>query len=139
MALHLSFVGFNFGMPSVVDVALEMTGLLLAAGILIYSGSLKRLLSPRKSNVFMLVPLLALLISWVFFISGWSSITSLISYILSDGAVMVLAVGHIILLVFLAASSLQGFRGSERQDRFNGRAWSKISLEERCLCPVGTL
>ena len=104
------FVGFAFGMPSSADVAFEMAGVLLAAAILIYSGSLKRLLSVRKSNVFMLVPLLALLISGLFFVSRWSSIDSLISYILSDGAVMVLAVGHLILLVFLAASSLQGLR-----------------------------
>lgn len=36
-----SFVGFNFGTPSLIDVALETAGLLLALGIIVLVGDLK--------------------------------------------------------------------------------------------------
>ena len=104
------FVGLGFGMPSLVDVALETVGLLLAVAILIYVGDLKRLFSVNKQNVFMVLPLLALLISAVFFGLHWSSINSLITYIMSNDLLVVLALGHIVLFVLFAISALQGLR-----------------------------
>jgi hypothetical protein len=103
-------VGFGFGMPSSVDVGLETGGLLLALALLIYVGDLKRLFSVDKRNALMVLPLLALFISAVFFGLHWSSISSLIAYILSDELLVVLALGHIILFVLLAISSVQGLR-----------------------------
>ena len=62
-------VGLGFGMPSVVDVTLETAGLVLAAGLIMYSGDLRRLLSVDKRNILMLLPLLALIVSALFFAS----------------------------------------------------------------------
>ena len=63
----LSYFGFSAAMMSVFDVALEIVGLLLAAGIMFLNGDLKRLLSLEKSNVLMAFPLLALVSSMLFF------------------------------------------------------------------------
>jgi len=104
------FFGFGFGMPSVVDVTLETAGLILAVGILIYVCDLRRLLSVDKRNVLMVLPSLALFISTLFFALHWSSINSLIAYILSNNLLIILALGHIILLALLAISSIQGLR-----------------------------
>ena len=57
----LSYFGFNNSMFSVFDVILEAAGLLLAVGIMYFNGDLKRLVSVSLDNVFMLVPLLALI------------------------------------------------------------------------------
>ena len=105
-----SLVGFNFGMPSLIDVILETAGLLLFLGILVYIGDLKRLFSVEKRNILMILPLLALLVSALYFASDWSSISSLITYVLSSNLLIVLALGHIILFAFLAISTLQGIR-----------------------------
>ena len=108
--LNSNFVGLGFGMPSVVDVALEAGGLVLAVAILIYVGDLKRLFSVDKRNALMVLPLLALLVSAAFFGTRWSSISSLIAYIFSNNLLIVLALGHIVLVVLLAVSALQGLR-----------------------------
>jgi membrane-bound metal-dependent hydrolase YbcI (DUF457 family) len=75
-------VGLGFAMPSLIDVTLELTGLILALAIIIYSKDLKRLFSVDKNNILMLLPLLAIVTSALFFARHWSSINSLISYIL---------------------------------------------------------
>jgi hypothetical protein len=105
-----TFFGFNFGMPSLIDVALETAGLILALGIIVYVGDLKRLFSVNKSNILMLIPLLALLTSAIFFAAHWPSANSLTAYILSSNLLIVLAIGHIILFTFLAISGIQGLR-----------------------------
>ena len=105
-----SLVGFNIGMPSLIDVAFEVAGLLLALGIIVYCGDLKRLFSIDKSNIFMLLPLLALLASALFFASHWSSVNLFASYLLSSNLLTALAIGHLILFTFLAVSTLQGLR-----------------------------
>ncbi len=110
-----TFFGLNFGMPSVVDVVLETLGLVLAVGIMSYSGSLKQLLSIDKRNSFMLVPLSALLVSALYYISRWSSMSSLIAYIESSNLLLALAIIHLVLIVFLAASSFQGMRALRNQ------------------------
>ena len=110
-----SFIGFNFAMPSVVDVSLEVFGLLLAAGIFIYSGNLRRTVSVDKRNILMVLPLLALLVSTIFFASRWSSINSLFAYVFFNKLLMILALGHIILFIFLVISTLQGLRALRRQ------------------------
>ena len=104
------FFGLGFGMPSVIDVALETAGLILTIGILIYVGDLRRLFSVDKRNVLMVIPLLALLVSAVFFGLHWVSINSLIAYILSNNLLIVLALGHIVLFVLLMISAFQGIR-----------------------------
>jgi membrane-bound metal-dependent hydrolase YbcI (DUF457 family) len=105
-----SQIGFNIAMPSIVDVTLEIAGLLLALAIIIYSRDLKRLFSVDKNNILMLLPLLALVASAVYFASQWPSINSLTSYILSSNLLIALAIGHIILITFIAISALQGLR-----------------------------
>jgi len=104
------FYGLSFGMPSLVDVFLETLGLVLAFGIMMRKGSLKQLLSIDKRNLFMLVPLFAILVSALFFSSRWSSLNALIADIASNNLLLILAIIHLILLVFLAISSLQGVR-----------------------------
>jgi hypothetical protein len=105
-----SFVGFNFGMPSLIDVALETVGLLLAFVIIAYSGDLKRLFSVDKGNILMLLPLLSLLTSALLFASHWSSIISFVEYVWASNLLIALALGHFILFTFLALSALQGLR-----------------------------
>jgi hypothetical protein len=104
-----SFVGLKFGMPSIMDVALEIGGLLAAAAIIILNGDLKRLLSVNKNNVLMLFPLLILLASAIFFAYHWS-ITIIVEFILSSKLVIAIAIGHLILVAFLAISAIQGLR-----------------------------
>jgi len=108
-------VGLGFGMPSVVDVVLETAGLLFALIILLYIGDLKQLFSVNKRNVFMLLPLLALLTSAVFFLSHWSSIVSLAGYIVSSGLLVTLMLAHVILFVLIAISTVQGLRAFRRR------------------------
>jgi membrane-bound metal-dependent hydrolase YbcI (DUF457 family) len=111
-----SFVGFNIGMPSLIDVVLETAGLLLAAGIIIFNGELRRILRVDKSNVLMLLPLLALLTSALYFASHLSSIDSLIAYIFSSNLLIVLALGHVVLFTFVAVSALQGLRALKTKE-----------------------
>lgn len=113
--LNSSFVGFNFQMPSAVDTLLETLGLVLFLVILICSGDLKRFFSVRKSNLLMVVPALALIISAVFFAAHFSN-TSVVSYVFSSNITIFLALGHIILFSFLTISIVQGVRA------FRGRA-----------------
>jgi membrane-bound metal-dependent hydrolase YbcI (DUF457 family) len=107
---NTSQIGFNFAMPSTIDVTLEITGLLLALAIIMYSGDLKRLFSIDKRNSLMLIPLLSLATSALFFASHWSSTTALTTYVLSNNLLIALAIGHIILFTFIGISAIQGLR-----------------------------
>ena len=102
--------GFGIPMPSALDVTLELAGLALALGIIMNSRDLKRLFSVDKRNLLMLIPLLALAVSALFFAHHWASINSLSTYILSSNVLIALAIGHIILFTFIAISTLQGLR-----------------------------
>ena len=108
--LSQSFIGFNFTMSSLTDIALESTGLLLASGFIIYSGDLRRTLSVDKRNLFMVLPLLAIVVSGVFFATGWPSLDSFVSDVLSSKLLIVLALGHLVLIGFLAVSAFQGLK-----------------------------
>jgi hypothetical protein len=104
-----SYFGLDIPMVSTLDVILEATGLLLAIGVSYFNGDIKRLLSLDNDNFLMLFPFLALLSSMLYFpINRY--VRSLFANILSSGLLMVIVLLHIILLVFLASSALQGFR-----------------------------
>jgi hypothetical protein len=105
-----SFIGFNFGMPSLADVALETVGLLIALGLIAYSGDLKRLFTVNKNNILMIFPLLALIISALFLFFYLSSVCSFLSYILRSNLLVALALGHIVLFIFITISAIQGLR-----------------------------
>ena len=109
-----SYFGFNFAMPSLLDVALETAGLLLAAGIVIFNGDLMRLLSADNRNVLMLLPFLALLTSMLFFAVDWP-IVPLVAYVWSRKSLMAIVLGHMILVTFLAVSAAQGLRASKQK------------------------
>jgi hypothetical protein len=104
-----SYFGFNIGMTSMLDVALETAGLLLTAGISYYKGDLKRMLSTDIRNLLMFLPLLALLTSMLIFAVDWPLIP-LIAYIWSRKLLTTIILGHIILAISLALSTLQGLR-----------------------------
>ena len=104
-----SFFGFNIAMTSTLDVALETTGLLLAAGISYFNGDLKRMLSIDVQNLLMFFPLSALSLSMTHFAVDWPLIP-LITYIWSRKILTIIVLGHIILAVFLALSTIQGLR-----------------------------
>ena len=105
----LSTFGFGVAMPSFLDTALETIGLLLAAGIVVFNGDLRRLVSVNKRNILMVLPFLALVTSMLFFAAD-SGIVPLIAYVWSRKVLTVLVLDHIILAIFLAVSSVQGFR-----------------------------
>jgi len=104
-----TYFGLNIAMTSMLDVALETAGLLLAAGISYYKDDLRRMLSIDIRNLLMFLPLLALLTSILFFAVDWSFIP-LIAYIWSRKLLTTIILGHIILAIFLALSTLQGLR-----------------------------
>jgi hypothetical protein len=104
-----SYFGLNIAMPSVLDVALETAGLLLAAGIIIFNGDLRRLLSVDMRNTPMLLPFLALLTSMLFFAVD-RPIIPLVAYIWSSKLITIIVLEHIILAIFLAVSTAQGLR-----------------------------
>ena len=109
-----SYFGLGIAMPSVLDVALETGGLLLAAGIIIFNGDLRRLLSVDTRNSPMLVPFLALLASMLFFAVD-QPIIPLVTYIWSRKLLTTIVLGHIILAAFLAVSTVQGLRALKRK------------------------
>lgn len=51
-----SYFGFNISMSSMPDVAIEIAGLILAAGISYFNGDFRRMLSMDIHNVLMFVP-----------------------------------------------------------------------------------
>ncbi len=104
-----TYFGLNIAMTSMLDVALETAGLLLAAGISYYKDDLRRMLSIDIRNLLMFLPLLALLTSILFFAVDWSFIP-LIAYIWSRKLLTTIILGHIISAIFLALSTLQGLR-----------------------------
>jgi hypothetical protein len=105
----LSYFGLNIAMPSVLDVALETAGLLLAAGIVIFNGDLRRLLSADTRNIPMFLPFLALLTSMLFFAVD-RPIIPLVAYIWSRKLLTIIVLEHIFLVIFLAVSTAQGLR-----------------------------
>ena len=110
-----SYFGFHITMPSILDVALEIAGLLLAAAIFYFSGDLKRLFSLDAQNSFMLVPFVALLTSMLFYAVDWPLIP-LIGYIVSSHLFTTLVLAHILLAIFLGVFTLQGFRKLFKSD-----------------------
>jgi len=105
----LSYFGFSTVMMSVFDVALEVAGLLLAAGVMYFNGDLRRLLSVEKRNVLMFFPFLALVTSMLFFAVD-VPIVPLVSHIWNSRLLSTIVLGHIVLVVFLAVSTAQGLR-----------------------------
>jgi len=110
----LSYFGLNIAMPSVLDVALETTGLLLAAGIVVFNRDLRRLLSVDSRNVSMLLPFSALLASMLFFAVDWP-IIPLVAYIWSRKLFTITVLDHIILALFLAVSAAQGLKALKQK------------------------
>ena len=108
--LNQSFFGFNYAMGSITDIALESAGLLLAAGIIIYNGDLKRILSVDKRNLLMALPLLAIIVSGLYFAAHWPSLNSFFAEVFSSKLLTVLALGHLFLIGFLAVSTFQGLK-----------------------------
>jgi hypothetical protein len=104
-----SYFGLNIAMPSVLDVALETAGLLLAAGIIIFNGDLRRLLSIDMRNIPMFLPFLALLTSMLFFAVDWP-IIPLVAHIWSRKLLTIIVLEHIFLVIFLTVSTAQGLR-----------------------------
>ena len=108
--LNQSFIGFNFTMSSLTDIALESAGLLLALGIVIYNRDLRRILSVDKRNLLMALPLLAIVVSGLFFATRWPSLNSFVADVLSSKLLVVLALGHLVLIGFLAICAFQGLK-----------------------------
>jgi hypothetical protein len=108
--LNQSFFGFSFTMSSLIDIGLESAGLLLAAGIIIYNGDLRRTLSVDKRNLLMVLPLLAIVVSGLYFATGWPSLASFFAYVLSSKLLIVLALGHIVLIGYFAVCAFQGLK-----------------------------
>jgi hypothetical protein len=104
-----SYFGLNIAMPSVLDVALETAGLLLAAGVITFNGDLRLLFSVDMRNIPMFLPLLALLTSMLFLAVDWP-IIPLVAYIWSRKLLTLIVLEHIILAIFLAVSTAQGLR-----------------------------
>ena len=103
------YFGFKFPMVSVFDVALETAGLLLAAGIIIFNGDLRRLRSVDIRNIPMFLPFLALLTSMLFFTVDFP-IVPLIAHIWSSKLFASIVLAHIFFAIFLAVSTVQGLR-----------------------------
>jgi hypothetical protein len=110
----LSYFGFDIAMPSLPDVVLETFGLLLAAGIILFNGDLRRLLSVDNRNKLMLLPLLSLVASMLFFAVDWS-IVPIVAYIWSRKLLTILVLDHLILATFLVVSTAQGFKTMRRK------------------------
>ena len=105
----LSYFGFNMAMLSMLDVALETAGLLLAAGISCFKEDLRRMLSIDIHNLLMFLPLLAMLVSMLV-LAVDLPIVPLVAYIWSRKLLTTIVLGHIVLVIFLALSTLQGLR-----------------------------
>jgi hypothetical protein len=104
------FFGLNIALVSVLDVALEVAGLLLAAGIVCFNGDLRRLLSVDTRNVSMFLPFLALLAS-ILVVAVDYTMAPLVAYIsFRDQSLATMLLAHMILAVFLAVSTVQGLR-----------------------------
>jgi hypothetical protein len=115
--LSTSLFGLSIAMPSVLDVALETAGLLLAAGIIFFNGDLRRLLSVDTRNIPMFLPFLALVTSMLFFAVDWP-IIPLVAYIWSRKLLTIIVLEHMILVIFLACSTVQGLRKRLKRESF---------------------
>ena len=105
-----AYYGLNIAMLSLVDVALEVLGLVVAAGMIYFTGDLRRVISVNKENIYMLLPFSAIMASILFFTIDLP-IGPLIAYTWSRKLLTATVSGHIILTVFLAYSTVQGLRG----------------------------
>ena len=92
---------------------LETAGLLLATGIAYYNGDLKRLVSVDRNNVLMFLPFLALVASMLFFAVD-VPIIPLIAHIWLSPLFGTIVLSHMILVISLAISSIQGMRKCAR-------------------------
>jgi len=104
-----SYFGFNNVMISVFNVGLETAGLLLATGIAFFNGDLKRLFSVDRNNVLMFLPFLALVASMLFFAVD-VPIIPLVAHIWMSPLFGTIVLSHMILVISLAISSIQGMR-----------------------------
>jgi len=109
-----SYFGLSIAMPSVLDVALETAGLLLATGIIIFNKDLRRLLSVDIHNILMVLPFLALVTSMLFFAVD-QPIIPLIAYIWSRKSLTIIVLDHLILATFLAVSAAQGLKSLKQK------------------------
>jgi hypothetical protein len=103
------YFGFKIAMASLLDVALETAGLLLAAGIVYFNGDLRRLLSVDIRNITVFFPFLALLTSMLFFAVD-VPIVPLVAHIFSSKLFASIVLAHIFFVIFLAVSTTQGLR-----------------------------
>jgi len=103
------YFGFNIAMVSVLNVALEIAGLLLAAGIIYFNGDLRRLLRVDIRNIPMFLPFLALLTSMLFFAVDVPTVP-LIAHVFYSKLFASIVLAHIFFAIFLAVSTAQGLR-----------------------------
>lgn len=101
--------GLKFPMLSIVDVALEITGLLLAAGIVYFNGDLRRLLSVEVRNVAMFLPFLAVLSSMLFFAVD-VPLVPLVAHIWVSKLIATIVLTHLLFVILLAVPTAQGLR-----------------------------
>lgn len=106
-----SFYGFSIPMPSALDASLEVAGLLLAIGVICLNGDLRRLLSTKASNIFMFLPSIALLASMLVLEVDAQTPISTAYTMFQDASIAAILLAHIIMVVFLAVSTMQGLRG----------------------------
>lgn len=106
-----SFFGFNIPMPSALDAALEVAGLLLAIVVICLNGDLRSMLSTKTSNIWMFLPSLALLASMLVLEVDTQTPISAAYTLFQDAPIAAILLAHIVLVVFLAVSTMQGFRG----------------------------
>ena len=93
----------------IFDVGLEITGLLLAVGVMYFNGELKRLLSVKIRNILMIFPFLVLATSMLFFAVD-SPIIPLVAHIWLSPMFATIVFAHMVLVVFLAVSTVQGLK-----------------------------
>jgi hypothetical protein len=104
-----AYFGFNNAMLSILDIGLEITGLFLAAAIVVLNDDFRRLLSVDFHNIPMLLPFLALLTSMIFYTVDMP-IVPLITHIWYSRSFASIVFAHIFLVIFLAVSTAQGLR-----------------------------
>jgi hypothetical protein len=108
-----SYFGLRIPMMSSLNIALEITGLFIAIGLLLYTGYLKQLLSQQKRNILMLLPLLAIIIS-MFFLTVDFQILPLVNQLWNSIPLnmpfIAILLAHTTLAIILLLSSIQGLR-----------------------------
>ncbi|MDQ1279713.1 MAG: hypothetical protein QG670_975 [Thermoproteota archaeon] len=102
-------LGLNVSMSSLLDVIIETVGLALAAIVSYHSGDLRFILSVDIHNMLMMLPLMALLSSMMWFSVDWA-IIPLLGNIWSRKLVTAIVFEHIALAIVLSLSTFQGLR-----------------------------